>query len=101
MNAPFPVFLTAYDPAELPGGTVDPLGFTAVRFTGVALLLALIAAASRVRWPGTRAGWRDCSIRFSASSAVSNRLGTTAAPAALPSCHRRRDNRSRARSPNC
>jgi hypothetical protein len=24
-----PVFLTAYDPAEFPGGTVDPLGFTA------------------------------------------------------------------------
>lgn len=29
MNAPLPVFLTAYDPTELPGGTVDPLGFTA------------------------------------------------------------------------
>lgn len=29
MNAPLPVFLTAYDPAELPGGTIDPLGFTA------------------------------------------------------------------------
>lgn len=26
--APLPVFLTAYDPSELPGGTVDPLGFT-------------------------------------------------------------------------
>jgi hypothetical protein len=29
MNAPLPIFLTAYDPAELPGGTIDPLGFTA------------------------------------------------------------------------
>ncbi len=29
MSAVLPVFLTAYDPAELPGGTVDPLGFTA------------------------------------------------------------------------
>lgn len=29
MTAPLPVFLSAYDPAELPGGTVDPLGFTA------------------------------------------------------------------------
>lgn len=28
MNARLPVFLTAYDPAELPGGTLDPLGFT-------------------------------------------------------------------------
>ncbi len=29
MSAPLPVFLSAYDPAELPGGTLDPLGFTA------------------------------------------------------------------------
>lgn len=29
MTAGLPVFLTAFDPAELPGGSVDPLGFTA------------------------------------------------------------------------
>ena len=23
----FPVFLTAYDPSDLPGGSLDPLGF--------------------------------------------------------------------------
>jgi drug/metabolite transporter (DMT)-like permease len=37
----------------------DPFAFTAVRFTAVALILAGIAAASRVRWPADRAGWRD------------------------------------------
>ncbi len=29
MTGNLPVFLTAFDPAELPGGSVDPLGFTA------------------------------------------------------------------------
>lgn len=23
----FPIFLTAYDPSDLPGGSLDPLGF--------------------------------------------------------------------------
>ncbi|MCJ2125375.1 DMT family transporter [Methylobacterium sp. J-077] len=54
-----PIWATGFISARAVIPHADPLGFTAVRFTGVALLLALIAAASRVRWPGTRAGWRD------------------------------------------
>ncbi|KST60985.1 peptide ABC transporter ATP-binding protein [Methylobacterium sp. GXS13] len=54
-----PIWATGFISARAVIPHADPLGFTAVRFTGVAVLLALIAAASRVRWPGTRAGWRD------------------------------------------
>ncbi|MCJ2095169.1 MULTISPECIES: DMT family transporter [unclassified Methylobacterium] len=54
-----PIWATGFISARAVIPHADPLGFTAVRFTGVALLLALIAAASRVRWPGTQAGWRD------------------------------------------
>ncbi|CAA2156885.1 DMT family transporter [Methylobacterium brachiatum] len=54
-----PIWATGFISARAVIPHADPLGFTAVRFTGVALLLALIAVASRVRWPGTRAGWRD------------------------------------------
>lgn len=46
MNAPLPVFLTAYDPAELPGGTVDPLGFTAGYLALADLLFPGMTAAA-------------------------------------------------------
>jgi hypothetical protein len=51
VNAALPVFLSAYDPAELPGGTVDPLGFT----TGYlaladALLPGMTAAAGQATY---------------------------------------------------
>lgn len=46
MNAPLPVFLTAYDPAELPGGTVDPLGFTAGYLVLADLLFPGMTAAA-------------------------------------------------------
>ncbi|MEE7504074.1 DMT family transporter [Methylobacterium mesophilicum] len=54
-----PIWATGFISARAVVPHVDPLAFTAVRFTAVALVLALIAAASRVRWPGDRAGWRD------------------------------------------
>jgi hypothetical protein len=46
MNAQLPVFLTAYDPAELPGGTVDPLGFTAGYLVLADLLFPGMTAAA-------------------------------------------------------
>lgn len=54
-----PIWATGFVSARAVVPHADPLAFTAVRFTGVALLLALIAVARRVRWPGDRAGWRD------------------------------------------
>ena len=54
-----PIWATGFISARAVIPHADPLAFTAVRFTGVALLLALIAVASRARWPGDRAGWRD------------------------------------------
>ena len=54
-----PIWATGFISARAVVPHVDPLAFTAVRFTAVALVLALIAAATRVRWPGDRAGWRD------------------------------------------
>ncbi|MDH3030316.1 DMT family transporter [Methylobacterium fujisawaense] len=54
-----PIWATGFISARAVVPHVDPLAFTAIRFTAVALVLALIATASRVRWPGDRAGWRD------------------------------------------
>jgi drug/metabolite transporter (DMT)-like permease len=54
-----PIWATGFISARAVVPHVDPLAFTAVRFTAVALVLALIALASRVRWPADRAGWRD------------------------------------------
>ncbi|WP_244537105.1 DMT family transporter [Methylobacterium pseudosasicola] len=54
-----PIWATGFISARAVIPHADPLGFTAVRFTGVAVLLALIATASRVHWPKNRAGWRD------------------------------------------
>lgn len=54
-----PIWATGFISARAVVPHADPLGFTAVRFTAVALVLAGIALASRVRWPADRAGWRD------------------------------------------
>ena len=54
-----PIWATGFISARAVVPHADPFAFTAVRFTAVALVLAGIAAASRVRWPADRAGWRD------------------------------------------
>ena len=54
-----PIWATGFISARAVVPHADPFAFTAVRFTAVALILAGIAAASRVRWPADRAGWRD------------------------------------------
>ncbi|MDP4003869.1 DMT family transporter [Methylobacterium sp. NEAU K] len=54
-----PIWATGFISARAVVPHADPLAFTAFRFTGVALVLAVIATAARVRWPGNRAGWRD------------------------------------------
>ncbi|MCJ2137263.1 DMT family transporter [Methylobacterium sp. J-026] len=54
-----PIWATGFVSARAVVPHADPLAFTALRFTAVALVLAGIAAASRVRWPGDWAGWRD------------------------------------------
>lgn len=54
-----PIWATGFISARAVVPHADPLGFTAVRFTAVALVMAGIALASRVRWPADRAGWRD------------------------------------------
>jgi len=57
-----PIWATGFISARAVVPHADPLGFTAVRFTAVALVLAGIALASRVRWPADRTGWRDSII---------------------------------------
>ncbi|MCJ2069159.1 DMT family transporter [Methylobacterium sp. J-030] len=54
-----PIWATGFISARAVVPHADPLGFTAVRFTAVALVMAGIALGSRVRWPADRAGWRD------------------------------------------
>ncbi|SDN30996.1 Threonine/homoserine efflux transporter RhtA [Methylobacterium phyllostachyos] len=54
-----PIWATGFISARAVVPHADPLGFTAIRFTAVAVVLAGIALASRVRWPADRAGWRD------------------------------------------
>jgi drug/metabolite transporter (DMT)-like permease len=54
-----PIWATGFISARAVVPHVDPLAFTAVRFTAVALVLAGIALALRVRWPGEATGWRD------------------------------------------
>lgn len=49
--AALPVFLTAYDPAEMPGGSVDPLGFTAGYLAlADAILPGMTAAAAQATY---------------------------------------------------
>jgi drug/metabolite transporter (DMT)-like permease len=54
-----PIWATGFISARAVVPHADPFAFTAVRFTAVALILAVVATASRVRWPADRAGWRD------------------------------------------
>jgi drug/metabolite transporter (DMT)-like permease len=54
-----PIWATGFISARAVVPHADPFAFTAVRFTAVALILAAVATASRVRWPADRAGWRD------------------------------------------
>src|SRR5438874_5144195 len=47
----FPVFLTAYDPSDLPGGSVDPLGFErGYLFLADKILPGLTNVADRPRY---------------------------------------------------
>lgn len=54
-----PIWATGFIAARAVVPHADPLAFTALRFTGVALILAVVTMASGARWPGDRAGWRD------------------------------------------
>lgn len=47
----FPVFLTAYDPSDLPGGSLDPLGFErGYLFLADKILPGLTNVADRPRY---------------------------------------------------
>src|SRR5512137_472573 len=49
----FPLFLTAYDPSDLPGGSLDPLGFErGYLFLADKILPGLTNVASRPRYFG-------------------------------------------------
>lgn len=80
MNAPLPVFLTAYDPTELPGGTVDPLGFTAGYLAlADALFPGMTAAAGQATYfpmlcAGLTIAGGDTLVGSSASTARKRRI---------------------------
>ena len=56
------IWATGFITARLVAPYSEPLGFVAVRVTGVTIVLGLLAAMLGARWPATRRGWRDALV---------------------------------------